>query len=81
LSSSLDDISKLKWRCRRGTKELDFLLEAYLMKHYAKANNDEQSLFVELLTFQDSQLIVYLLGDKKSESREINLLVKKIRDY
>jgi len=81
LSPSLDDISKLKWRCRRGTKELDFLLEGYLMKHYAQANNEEQSLFVELLTFQDSQLILYLLGDKKSESREIDQLLKKIKGF
>jgi len=81
LSPSSGDISKLKWRCRRGTKELDYLLEAYLMGHYAQANNEEQDLFVELLTFQDSQLILYLLGDKKPESESINQLLKKIRDF
>jgi len=81
LSPSSGDISKLKWRCRRGTKELDFLLEAYLMRHYAQANNEEQRLFVDLLTFQDSQLILYLLGDKKSESRDIDQLLKKIKGF
>jgi len=81
LSPSLDDTSKLKWRCRRGTKELDFLLEGYLMEYYAQANNEEQLLFIDLLTFQDSQLILYLLGDKKSESKDIDQLLKKIKGF
>ena len=76
---SFDGFSKLKWRCRRGTKELDLLLEGYLEKIYAKTDSEEQVLFVELLTFQDTQLILYLLGDTMSESTELNQLINKIR--
>jgi len=81
LTQSTDALAKLKWRCRRGTKELDFLLEAYLEKSYSQASRAEQALFEDLLTFQDSQLILYLLGDKVPESIELDCLLKQIRYY
>jgi len=80
VSLSLGDIPKLKWRCRRGTKELDFLLEAYLINKYSQASSEEQKLFVELLSFQDSELILYLLGGNKPESKNLDQLIYKIRD-
>lgn len=72
---------KLKWRCRRGTKELDYLLEKYLDNHHAQANKEEQFLFVELLSLQDSQLILFFLGDTVPDSKGLAKLVKKIRHY
>jgi antitoxin CptB len=74
-------IAKLKWHCRRGTKELDCLLESYLNKHYHLVDKEEQLLFKELLKSQDSQLIWYLLGDKLPESEGLAKLVKKIRSH
>jgi len=75
-----EKLNKLKWRCHRGTKELDILLQGYLEKHYIQARNEEQRLFVELLKLQDSQLILFLLGDQLPESKGLSRLVKKIRD-
>ena len=75
----MDSIAKIKWRCRRGTKELDFLLEEYLLKHYNQANVEEQRLFIELLGLQDSQLIWFLLGDQLPKAEGLARLVKKIR--
>ena len=75
----MESVPKLKWRCRRGTKELDYLLENYLHKYYQQANKDEQALFIELLGMQDSQLIWFLLGDRQPESTGLLKLVKKIR--
>ena len=76
----MESISKLKWRCRRGTKELDYLMEGYLDKHYSLANKNEQALFEELLTLQDSQLILFLLGEQLPSSKGLASLVKKIRN-
>lgn len=73
--------AKLKWHCRRGTKELDSLLEYYLDNYYCQAESEEQLLFKELLNSQDSQLIRYFLGDQLPESQGLARLVKKIRSY
>jgi len=75
----MNSIAKLKWRCRRGTKELDYLLEGYLDKYFNLAKSNEQSLFIELLTYQDDLLILYLLGNKVPDLVELAALVKKIR--
>jgi len=79
LRHQMESIAKLKWRCRRGTKELDFLLEGYLDNSYQQACSEEQALFESLLTMQDSQLIWFLLGDHIPDSNELAALVKKIR--
>lgn len=76
---TMEPLAKLKWRCRRGTKELDYLLTAYLDNDYQQATEDEVSCFVELLTLQDTQLISFLLEGKPSESEGLDRLVKKIR--
>ena len=53
--------SKLRWRCRRGMKELDVVLLNYLEHHYDMASPEEQRIFAELLDLPDPQLYAYLL--------------------
>ena len=72
-------LAKLRWQCRRGTKELDFLLLRYLDSCYALADADEQALFVELLTFEDDELIGVLLGELDVEAAAMKGLVELIR--
>jgi len=55
-------IGKLRWRCRRGMKELDLLTLGYLEQHYPNAPAVEQQAFAELLELQDPQLMSYMVG-------------------
>ena len=55
-SSGTPDIGKLRWRCRRGTKELDVLTTRYLDHFYTAASPEEQSAFAALLELQDPDL-------------------------
>ena len=55
-------IGKLRWRCRRGMKELDLLTLGYLERHYPEASAEEQQAFADLLELQDPQLMGYILG-------------------
>ncbi len=41
------EYAKLHWQCRRGTKELDFLLLRYLDIKYLLADKEEQSCIIE----------------------------------
>ncbi len=52
---------KLKWRCRRGMKELDVLLIQYLEQNYDKASKKEQQAFENLLQLSDYDLYVLLI--------------------
>lgn len=48
---------KLTWQCRRGTRELDLLLNHYLQTRYLIADDQEKSRFVNMLTLDDSELL------------------------
>ncbi len=73
------NISRLKWQCRRGTKELDLLLTHYLEQHYPQAMIKEQQTFQQLLELTDEELSAYLLGQKLPSQRELANLIEKIR--
>lgn len=49
------DLGRLRWRCRRGMKELDELLLAYL-PCYLEASADERAAFEALLDLPDPDL-------------------------
>ena len=74
----MQQLAKLRWQCRRGTKELDFLLLRYLDSGYLLAGKEEKALFVEFLALEDDELIGALLGDLEVETERMKVLVGKI---
>ncbi|MDD5266552.1 MAG: succinate dehydrogenase assembly factor 2 [Methylococcales bacterium] len=75
----MHQLAKLRWQCRRGTKELDFLLLHYLDSGYLLADEEEKALFAELLTLEDDELIGVLLGELEVEAGEMKVLVERIK--
>ncbi|OED36677.1 hypothetical protein AB833_26370 [Chromatiales bacterium (ex Bugula neritina AB1)] len=69
---------RLKWLCRRGTRELDRAMGAYLQHHYDAADSTEKQLFAELLQQQDPEIMA-LLNEPDTSSR-YQLIIRKIRD-
>jgi antitoxin CptB len=61
LSANIE-LRRLEWRCRRGMKELDFLLLRYLRERLADAASDERAAFAEFLELPDPDLFRYLIG-------------------
>ncbi len=59
-------LKKLRWRCRRGTKELDLILLGYLENQYPSATLEEQQAFEALLELPDDCLWRHFLDDDKS---------------
>jgi len=53
---------RLLWRCRRGLKELDLLLERFAMDRLEKDSPRLQSAFARLLELPDPVLVELLLG-------------------
>jgi antitoxin CptB len=52
----------LRWRCRRGMKELDLLLERFFQRYYDEAPCARQRAFERLLALPDPVLAELLLG-------------------
>lgn len=55
--------ARLVWRCRRGMKELDLLLLAWLEGHWPSASREEREAFGQILDLPDPELAGYLLGN------------------
>ena len=65
---------KLQWQCRRGMKELDFLLARYLRERYGQAASDERAAFADFLELPDPDIARYLLaGDVPDDPRRAAL--------
>jgi len=80
IQSSDVELRKLEWRCRRGMKELDFLLLRYLRECHATADRDERAAFVEFLALPDPELARYLIGgDVPNDSRHAALCRSLLR--
>jgi antitoxin CptB len=65
---------KLRWRCRRGMKELDVLLERYLDERFCAASDAERAAFQQLLDTPDPILHAYCLGSERPPPRYAALI-------
>jgi len=71
-------LRRLEWRCRRGTRELDLLLERYLHTRYRAAGTASQLAFERLLELQDPVLQAYFLGTAEPQDPGTRDLVRSI---
>ena len=78
---SHDDIElrKLRWRCRRGMRELDQLLERWLDREWRQSPTLQREVFLQLLDTEDDKLWRWLLGHEAAGDVEIAALVERIR--
>jgi antitoxin CptB len=72
------DQRRLRWRCRRGMKELDVLLERYAHNLQFPASAAERGAFARLLDLPDPQLAAYLLGQDVPRDPALAGLVRRI---
>jgi len=56
------DTARLRWRCRRGMRELDQLLGWYLDLRFAQAQDSTKAAFSTLLEQPDPELWDWLSG-------------------
>ena len=68
---------RLRWRCRRGMKELDILLSRYLDERFYAAPPQEQEAFRRLLESPDPEIYAYCLGQERPPER-LAVLIERI---
>jgi antitoxin CptB len=68
----------LQWRCRRGTKELDVVLNKFLNENYAALSSSELLEFDSLLDTQDTELWYWLSRQKTPTSRAMQNIIARI---
>ncbi len=66
--------SRLIWRCRRGIREMDILLQNYLETHYDGASSEEQNTFEELLEETDLDVLSWIMEKTFPDEKYIKLI-------
>ena len=75
------ELSKLRWQCRRGVKELDVVLCRYLENSYQEDTTENQQAFKALLNIEDPILLAWLLGEEIPENTENLAIINRIKAY
>ena len=73
------DVARLRWRCRRGMRELDVMLTRYLDRVWDRASPAERDAFAQLVDLQDPDLFGYLVGRHVPDEDALRAVVACIR--
>ena len=71
-------MSRLRWRCRRGMRELDMLLLAYVESHYSTASLADRSAFQQLLTMPDPDILALLTGRMVADDEPLRNVIERL---
>jgi antitoxin CptB len=75
----VSELSRLRWKCRRGMLELDLLLRDFLDTGYAHLDAQERKSFDHMLDYPDAVLLEWLMGRIRPTDKDVEQLVDKIR--
>lgn len=71
-------IKRLRWRCRRGMRELDLLLLCWLDREGPTASPVQLLAFERLLEIEDDQLWRWCLRRERPQDQELHELLERI---
>jgi antitoxin CptB len=72
------ELRRLRWRCRRGMRELDQLMLRYLDGRWPQADEAERAVFLRLLDSEDDKLWRWFMGREEPEDAELASIVQRI---
>ncbi len=78
--SADNNLKRLRWRCRRGMRELDVLLTRWLDRNWASASEAQRGVFLRLLDCEDDKLWRWFLGNETAPDDALDALVRHIRE-
>lgn len=70
---------RLRWRTRRGTRELDALFGGWLDESFAAVCEAQKQAFDELLDVQDPDLWDWVMGHARPERADFQAIIDDIR--
>ncbi|WP_165009257.1 FAD assembly factor SdhE [Neisseria yangbaofengii] len=70
---------KIRFQTRRGLLELDLILGRFMEKEFEQLNDEELAEFVEILEFQDQDLLALVNGYRQTEKTHLIPLLDRIR--
>lgn len=73
------ELRRLRWKCRRGMRELDQLLTRYLDRDWQQSSDEQRGIFLQLLETEDDKLWHWVMGHESPTDAALDTLVQHIR--
>lgn len=74
------ELGRLRWRSRRGMRELDVLFNRYLDHAWAEDPEQQRGIFLRLLDCEDDKLWRWFMGYEDVPDAELRAFVRRILD-
>ncbi len=75
----MNAINRLRWKCRRGTLELDLVLQQFLERDYATLDANSKQAFETLLEAGDEDLWAMLNGEMPAPAPDYETVISLLR--
>lgn len=72
------ELRRLRWRCRRGMRELDQLMLRYLERRWPEADAAERAVFERLMATEDDRLWRWFMGREAVDEKDLHGMVERI---
>lgn len=79
MKSDPADLGRLRWQCRRGMRELDELLLAFMESRGETLDAEERGLLARLLEYPDQLLLDWLMGQARPMDGDLARAVDMVR--
>ena len=74
-------LERARWRCRRGMKELDVLLERFVRRGLDRLGQGELEALEHLLEQPDQDILEWLTSTTVSPPSDLRVLIALVRSH
>lgn len=71
------EINRIKWKCRRGMREIDLLLREFSRNSMKNLGENDLSIFDEILNYDDQKLYDFIFKNQSIGNKEHEVFIDK----
>ena len=69
------EINRIKWKCRRGMREIDLLLREFSRNSMKNLGENDLSIFDEILNYDDQKLYDFIFKNQPIGNKEHEVFI------
>jgi len=67
-------ISEVRWKCRKGIREVDILFSKYMEEVYRDLTPEQQKIFIEFIQQDTYEILDILINNKSFDTKYTNIV-------
>ena len=67
-------ISEVRWKCRKGIREVDILFSKYMEEVYRDLTAEQQKIFIEFIQQDTYEILDILVNNKSFDAKFTNIV-------